>query len=38
MIYVKFDTFVIGEDPLITLDWFEIKNCEELSYDEIEDE
>ena len=38
IIYVKFDTFVMGEGPLITLDGTEIKNCEELSYNDNEDE
>ena len=28
----------MGEDPLITLDGTEIKNCEELSYNDNEDE
>jgi len=37
-IYVKFDTFVIGEGPQITLDGTEINKCEEIPYDDNEDE
>ena len=37
-IYVKFDTFVMGEGPLITLDGTEIKNCKEIPYEDNEDE
>ena len=36
ILYVKFDTFVIGEGPLITLDGKEINNCEEIPYNDNE--
>jgi len=37
-IWVKFDTFLMGEGPQITLDGNEIKKCEEISYPDEEDE
>ena len=37
-IYVKFDTFVMGEGPTVTLDGTEIKYCDEIAYSDNEDE
>ncbi len=37
-IWVKFDTFLMGEGPQITLDGNEIKKCEEIAYPDEEDE
>ena len=37
-IYVKFDTFVMGEGPIINLGDDEIKKCEEIAYSDNEDE
>ena len=37
-VWVKFDTFVMGEGPQITLDGTEIKKCEEIAYADNEDE
>ena len=37
-IYIKFDTFIMGEGPEVNLDGSEIKKCEEIAYDDNEDE
>ena len=37
-IYVKFDTFIMGEGPSVTLDGTEIKYCDEIAYSDNEDE
>ena len=37
-IYVKFDTFLMGEGPKVTLDGTEIQDCDEIPYSDNEDE
>ena len=37
-IYVKFETFIMGEGPIVYLDETEIKKCEEIPYSDNEDE
>ena len=37
-IYIKFETFLMGESPDITLNGVTINNCEEISYPDEEDE
>ena len=38
IIYVRFDIFVMGKRSFNYFRWNWIKNCEELSYDDNEDE